>query len=120
MKDFGQRRLNGATKQSAAKRGPSLPHFEHIVCGALMPLCSIAVVFEFLCKRLVGWLVSPLLVGWSTIRVPGLWEISLQKDKKVSQIPESHIEICGSWPVKASNSHMTTHVFYIIGYTKCT
>jgi hypothetical protein len=41
-------------------------------------------------------------------------------DKKVSQIPESHIGICGSWPVQASNSHGNTHVFFVIEYKKCT
>jgi hypothetical protein len=30
--------------------------------------------------QLVGQLVGLSLVGWSTIRVPGLWEVSLQKD----------------------------------------
>jgi hypothetical protein len=30
---------------------------------------------------LVGQLVSRLSVDWSTIRVPNLWEVSLQKDK---------------------------------------
>jgi hypothetical protein len=28
-------------------------------------------------------------------------------DKKVSPIPESHVEICRSWPVHASNCHVT-------------
>ncbi len=40
-------------------------------------------------------------------------------DKKVSQIPESHIEICGSWLVQASNCHMTTRVFSVIEYKNC-
>ncbi len=38
---------------------------------------------------------------------------------KISWILESHIGICGSWPVQASNCHVTTQVFYVIGYTKC-
>ncbi len=41
-------------------------------------------------------------------------------DKKVSQIPESHVGICGSWPVQASKSHMTTYVFSVIEYKTCT
>jgi hypothetical protein len=41
-------------------------------------------------------------------------------DKKVSWIPESQVGIHGSWLVQASNSHMTTHVFSMIEYKKCT
>jgi hypothetical protein len=39
--------------------------------------------------RSVGWLVGPLvgwLVGQSKIRVPGLWEVSLQKDKACTTV----------------------------------
>ncbi len=41
-------------------------------------------------------------------------------DKKVSRIPESYVRICWSWPVQASNSHMTTRVFSVTEYKKCT
>ncbi len=41
-------------------------------------------------------------------------------DKKVSRIPESYVGICGSWPVQASNSHVTTRVFSVTEYKKCT
>jgi hypothetical protein len=41
-------------------------------------------------------------------------------DMKVSWIPESNIGICGSWTVQASNSHVTTGVFFVIEYKKCT
>jgi hypothetical protein len=41
-------------------------------------------------------------------------------DRKVSQIPESYVGICGSWLVQASNSHVTTRVFSVIEYKKCT
>ncbi len=59
------------------QRWPSLPHFQQIVSGALMPQCTMSAVFSFLC----GQSVCLLFVGWSTIRVPGLWEVSLQKEK---------------------------------------
>jgi hypothetical protein len=73
--------------------------FNRLEVGHLVPLLGpIAAVIQFLCKclagwsvgwlvgrsvswSLVGWLVGRLFVGWSTIRVPGLWEVSLQKDK---------------------------------------
>ncbi len=42
-----------------------------------MPPCTMAAVFSFLCGHSVG----RLLVSRSTIRVPGLWEVSLQKEK---------------------------------------
>ncbi len=41
-------------------------------------------------------------------------------DKKVSWIPGSHIEICGSWPVQASKNHVTTSVFSVTEYKRCT
>ena len=41
-------------------------------------------------------------------------------DRKVSQIPESYVGICGSWLVQALNSHVTTRVFSMIEYKKCT
>ncbi len=41
-------------------------------------------------------------------------------DKKVSRIPESQVGICGSWLVQALNSHVTTRVFSVIEYKKCT
>jgi hypothetical protein len=41
-------------------------------------------------------------------------------DKKVSRIPESNVGICGSWPVQASNCHVTTRVFSVIEFKKCT
>ena len=41
-------------------------------------------------------------------------------DKKVSRIPESYVGICGSWPVRASKSHVTTSVFSVTEYKKCT
>jgi hypothetical protein len=41
-------------------------------------------------------------------------------DKKVSWIPESHVGTCQSWPVQASTSHVTTRVFSVIEYKKCT
>jgi hypothetical protein len=41
-------------------------------------------------------------------------------DKKVSRIPESNVGICRSWPVQALNSHVTTCVFSMIEYKKCT
>ncbi len=46
--------------------------------------------------------VSQLLViGWSTIRVPGLWEVSLQKDKS---------SILLEWNGKALNGKRTRHI----------
>jgi hypothetical protein len=42
---FGQQHLNGATNWSAAEGGQVLPHFEHIVSGALTPPCPMAAVF---------------------------------------------------------------------------
>ena len=42
------------------------------------------------------------------------------RDKKVSWIPESHLGVCGSWPVQALNCHVTTHVFSMPVYKKCT
>ncbi len=42
------------------------------------------------------------------------------RDKKVSWILESHIGICGSWPVQASKRHMTTRVFSVTEYKKFT
>ncbi len=41
-------------------------------------------------------------------------------DKKVSPIPESYVGIHGSWLVQASNSHVTTRVFSMTEYKKCT
>ncbi len=41
-------------------------------------------------------------------------------DKKVSRIPESYVGICGSWLVRASKSHVTTRVFSVTEYKKCT
>ncbi len=41
-------------------------------------------------------------------------------DKKVYWVPECHIGIHGSWLVQTSNSHVTTHVFSVIEYKKCT
>ncbi len=41
-------------------------------------------------------------------------------DKKVARIPESHVGICGSLAVQASNCHVTTRVFYVTEYKKCT
>ncbi len=41
-------------------------------------------------------------------------------DKKVSWIPESYVRICGSWLVQASNSHVTTLIFSVTEYKKCT
>jgi hypothetical protein len=66
--DFGQQRLNGTADWSALEGGQVLPHFKHIASGALMLPCPIVAVFQFLC----GWLVGPLVVGRSTIRVAGL------------------------------------------------
>jgi hypothetical protein len=43
--NFGEQRLNGAAKWSAAEGGRVLPHFEHIVGGAPTPTCPIAAVF---------------------------------------------------------------------------
>jgi hypothetical protein len=40
-----KKHLNGASDWSAAKGDQVLPHFEHIVSGALMPPCPIAAVF---------------------------------------------------------------------------
>jgi hypothetical protein len=45
INNFGQQRLNGATNWSAAKDGQVLPHFHHLVSGALMPPCLIVAVF---------------------------------------------------------------------------
>ncbi len=58
-----------------------MPHFQQIVSGVLMLPCTMAAVFYFLCSQLVGrW----SFVGrQSTIRVPGLWEVSLQKDNNL-------------------------------------
>ncbi len=86
MNNFGQQRLNGTANQSAAKGGWVLPHFQHIISGVLMFPCPILAVFNYLCGWLVGhlfvgWLVVGWSVGWSTTRVPRLWEFSLQKDK---------------------------------------
>ncbi len=41
-------------------------------------------------------------------------------DKEVSRIPKRYIGICGSWPVRASKSHVTTRVFSVTEYKKCT
>ena len=41
-------------------------------------------------------------------------------DKKVSQILESYVGIPKSWPVQASKSHVTTRVFSMTEYKKCT
>ncbi len=41
-------------------------------------------------------------------------------DKKVSPIRESFVGICGSWPVQASNCHITICVFYVKKNKKCT
>jgi hypothetical protein len=41
-------------------------------------------------------------------------------DKKVSWIQDTHVGICGSWPIQASNCHVTTRVFYVTEYKKCT
>jgi hypothetical protein len=41
-------------------------------------------------------------------------------DEKVSQIPESHIGIRGFWLVQASNCHVTTRVFFVTEFKKCT
>ncbi len=41
-------------------------------------------------------------------------------DKKVSWISESHVGICGFWPVHALRCHVTTHVSYVTVYKKCT
>ncbi len=41
-------------------------------------------------------------------------------DKKVSWIPECHIRIRGSWLVQASKILVTTHVFSMTEYKKCT
>jgi hypothetical protein len=41
-------------------------------------------------------------------------------DKKVSRIPESHVGIRRYWLVQASNCHVTTHVFHVTKYKKCT
>jgi hypothetical protein len=40
-----QERLNGAADWSAAIGGQVLPHFEHIVSGALTPPCPVVAVF---------------------------------------------------------------------------
>jgi hypothetical protein len=54
---------------------------------------------------LVGWRsVGWLLVGWSTIRVPGLWEVSLQKD---------YFCMC-----KCSEHHLRAHIWGIFGGKK--
>jgi hypothetical protein len=45
INDFGQQRLKGGADQSAAKDGQILPHFKHIVSGALMLSCPIVAVF---------------------------------------------------------------------------
>jgi hypothetical protein len=42
--DFGQKRLNGSTGWSAAEDGQVLPHFQQIVCVALMMPCPMAAV----------------------------------------------------------------------------
>jgi hypothetical protein len=91
---IGQQCLNGGANRSAAKGGQVLPHFQQIVSGASMLPCPIATVIKIFCKRLlvVGhwslvigcWLLSLVVgrwsVGRSTIRVSGLWEVSLQHD----------------------------------------
>jgi hypothetical protein len=41
-------------------------------------------------------------------------------DKKVSRIPERYVGIYDFLPVQASRCHMTTHVFYVTVYKKCT
>jgi hypothetical protein len=41
-------------------------------------------------------------------------------DKKVSRSPESHVGIHRSWPVHALKSHVTTRVFSVTEYKKCT
>jgi hypothetical protein len=40
------------------------------------------------------------------------------EDKMVYPFWESHVEICGSWPVQALNCHMTTRVVYVTKYKK--
>ncbi len=38
------------------------------------------------------------------------------RDEKVSRILESYVGICGSRPVQASNSHVTTRVLFVTEY----
>jgi hypothetical protein len=60
INDFGQQHLNDAADQSIAKGGQILPHFEHIVSGALTLPSPIAAVFQLLCSLSVishWWLV---------------------------------------------------------------
>jgi hypothetical protein len=85
MYDYRQQRLDGGADRSAAKEGRVLPHFQQIVSGASMPAvpyCGCILISQLVShwSLVIGrWL---LVVGrWSTVRVPGLWEVSLQKDK---------------------------------------
>ncbi len=104
--NFGQQHLNGTADWFAAEDGQVLPHFQQIVNGALMLPCPIKTVFNSSASgRLVSWSVGRSvsrsvcwsvgwLVGWSvswlvswlvsrsTIRIPGLWKVSLRKDDK--------------------------------------
>jgi hypothetical protein len=45
VNNVGQQRINGTTNWSAANGGQVFSHLEHIVSGALTPLCPIATVF---------------------------------------------------------------------------
>ena len=57
---------------------------------------------------------------WCEPKAPLFRDVVFGGDKKVSQIPEGHVGICGSLPVQASKSHVTTHVLSVIEYKKCT
>jgi hypothetical protein len=51
--------------------------------------CPVGRSVGWLVGRLVGWLVAwsvGRLVGWSTIRVPRLWGVPLQKDKSIGPV----------------------------------
>jgi hypothetical protein len=41
-------------------------------------------------------------------------------DKKVSWIPEGQVGISGPFPIQTSNCHVTTRVFFVTVYKKCT
>jgi hypothetical protein len=73
MKDFGQQRLKGATNWSATKGG-------RVCIDAAVPYCGCILIPPGLVGRSVSWSVGPS-VSRSTTRLPGLWEVSLQKDK---------------------------------------
>ncbi len=57
---------------------------------------------------------------WYTTLFSEMFILVVFGGKKVFWIPESYVGICGSWLVQALNSHVTTCVFSLTEYKKCT